>query len=50
VCWRSRKSERQLKQAIRYLLDSADNTVCSPDLTVVAAAGLEAVRSRMPEF
>jgi hypothetical protein len=39
-----------LKQAIRDLLESADNTGCSPELTVVVAAGLEAVRSRMPEF
>jgi hypothetical protein len=39
-----------LKQAIRDLLESADNTGCSPDLTVVAAANLEAVRSQMPEF
>jgi hypothetical protein len=39
-----------LKQAIRDLLDSADNTGCSPELTVVDASGLEAVRSRMPEF
>jgi hypothetical protein len=38
------------KQAIRDLLDSADNTGCSPDLTVVSATSLEAVRSRMPEF
>lgn len=39
-----------LKQAIRDLLDSADNTGCSPDLTVVAAPGLDAVRSLMPGF
>jgi hypothetical protein len=43
-------ADDHLKRAIRNLLDSADNTGCSPDLTVVAAAGLEAVRSRMPEF
>jgi hypothetical protein len=39
-----------LKQAIRDLFQSADNTGCSPELTVVDASGLEAVRSRMPEF
>lgn len=39
-----------LRQAIRDLLDSADNTGCTTDLTVVAAPSLEAVRSLMPEF
>ena len=39
-----------LKQAIRKLLDSADNTGCSPDLTVVAAADVETIRARLPEF
>ncbi len=39
-----------LNQAIRELLDSADNTGCSLDLTVVAAPCLEAVRSQVPEF
>jgi hypothetical protein len=43
-------ADDHLKQAIRDLLDSADNTGCSPELTVVAAPGIEAVRSRMPEF
>jgi hypothetical protein len=43
-------ADDHLKQAIRDLLASADNTGCSPELTVVAATGLEAVRSRMPEF
>jgi hypothetical protein len=43
-------ADDHLKQAIRDLLDSADNTGCSPELTVVAATGLEAVRSQMPEF
>jgi hypothetical protein len=43
-------ADDHLKQAIRDLLDSADNTGCSPELTVVAAPSLEAVRSRMPEF
>ena len=43
-------ADDHLKRAIRDLLDSADNTGCSSDLTVVAAAELEAVRSRMPEF
>jgi hypothetical protein len=43
-------ADDHLKQAIRDLLDSADNTGCSPELTVVAAPTLEAVRSRMPEF
>ena len=39
-----------LKQAIHDLFQSADNTRCSPELAVVDASGLEAVRSRMPEF
>ncbi len=39
-----------LEQAICDLLDSADNTGCSPDLTVVAVSNLEAVRSRLPEY
>jgi hypothetical protein len=43
-------ADDHLKQAIRDLLDSADNTGCSPELTLVAATGLEAVRSQMPEF
>jgi hypothetical protein len=43
-------ADDHLKQAIRDLLDSADNTGCSPELTVVAATSLAAVRSRMPEF
>src|ERR1700678_158475 len=43
-------ADDHLKQAIRDLLASADNTGCSPELTVVAATVLEAVRSRMPEF
>jgi hypothetical protein len=43
-------ADDQLKQAIRDLLDSEDNTGCTDDLTVVSAAGLEAVRSRMAEF
>jgi hypothetical protein len=38
-----------LKQAIRDLLDSADNTGCSSDLTVVSAPNLETVRSRLPK-
>ena len=43
-------ADDHLKQAIRDLLDSADNIGCSPELTVVDASGLEAVRLRMPEF
>jgi hypothetical protein len=39
-----------LKQAIQKLLDSADSTGCSPDLTVVAAAHVETVRSLLPVF
>jgi len=37
-----------LKQALRNLLDSADNAGCSPDLTVVAAAHVDAVRALLP--
>lgn len=40
----------ELKQTIRELLDSADNTGCSPDLTVVVTERLEAVRSRLPQY
>jgi len=39
-----------LKQAIRSLLDSADSTGCSPNLTVVATTYVEAVRSLLSEF
>ncbi len=42
-------ADDHLKEAICGLLNSADNTGCSPDLTVVAATELETVRSRMPE-
>jgi hypothetical protein len=40
--------DEPLKQAIGSLLDSADNTGCSPDLTVVAAAHIDAVRALLP--
>jgi hypothetical protein len=43
-------ADDDLKQVIRGLLESADNTGCSPELTVVAMTSLEAVRLRMPEF
>jgi hypothetical protein len=43
-------ADDHLKQAIRDLLDSPDNTGCSPDLIAVATTSLEAVRARMPEF
>ena len=46
----NRYADDTLKQAVRHLLDSADNTGCSPDLTVVAAAYIETVRSRLPEY
>lgn len=39
-----------LRQAIRDLLESADNTGCSPDLTVVEARHIETVRAFLPEF
>jgi hypothetical protein len=39
-----------LKQAIRELLDSADNTGCTSDLTVVSASHLETVRSLLPNY
>lgn len=39
-----------LRQAIQKLLDSADSTGCSSDLTVVAASDVETVRSLLPEF
>jgi len=39
-----------LKQAIQKLLDSADSAGCSPDLTVVAVAHVETVRSLIPEL
>jgi len=40
--------DEHLKQALRNLLDSADNAGCSPDLTVVAAAHVDAVRALLP--
>lgn len=43
-------ADDHLKQAIRDLLDSADSTGCSPDLTVVTSERLEAVRSRLPQY
>ncbi len=43
-------ADDDLKQAIQKLLESADNTGCSPDLTVVAAAHVETVRLLLPEF
>src|ERR1700678_4444346 len=43
-------ADDHLKQAIRDLLVSADYTGCSPELTVVDASGLEALRSRLSEF
>ena len=39
----------ELKQAIRELLDSADDVGCSTDLTVVRSEQLEAVRLRLPQ-
>jgi hypothetical protein len=39
-----------LKQSIQKLLDSADSTGCSPDLTVVAASHVDIVRSILPEL
>ena len=39
-----------LKQAVRELLDSADNAGCSTDLTVVGSEQLEAVRSCLPQY
>jgi hypothetical protein len=39
-----------LKQAIQKLLDSSSSAGCSPDLTVVAAAHVETVRSLLPEL
>ncbi len=43
-------ADDSLKKAICDFLGSADNTGCSPDLIVVAASGLDAIRSLMPEF
>ncbi|WP_263359522.1 hypothetical protein [Acidicapsa ligni] len=43
-------ADDHLKQAVRDLVDSADNTGCSPDLTVISSVFLENLRSRMPEF
>jgi len=37
-----------LKRAIQRLLNTADNTGCSPELTVVDAVQLETVRSLLP--
>ena len=43
-------ADDQLKQAIRDLLDSEDNTGCTDDLTVVEARHVETLRSLLPEF
>ena len=40
----------ELKRTLLELLDSADSTGCSPDLTVVLSKKLEAVRSRLPQY
>jgi hypothetical protein len=38
-------ASQTLKEAIKQLVDSADNTGCSPDLTVVSAEHLEALKA-----
>jgi hypothetical protein len=38
-------ASEKLKEAIRQLVDSADNTGCSPDLTVVSAEHIEALKA-----
>jgi hypothetical protein len=43
-------ADDQLKQAIRDLLESEDNTGCTDDLAVVEARHVETVRSLLPEF
>ncbi len=43
-------ASNELKQAVRELLDSADDAGCSTDLTVVGSEQLEAVRSRLPKY
>jgi hypothetical protein len=43
-------ADDQLKQAIRDLLESEDDTGCTDDLTVVEARHVETVRSLLPEF
>ena len=40
----------ELKRTLRELLDFADSTGCSPDLTVVLSEKLAAVRSRLPQY
>ena len=40
----------ELKQAVRELLDSADDAGCSKDLIVVGSEQLQAVRSRLPQY
>lgn len=47
---RNHFADDQLKQAIRDLLESEDNTGCTDDLTVVEARHVETVRSLLPEF
>ena len=39
-----------LKQAVRDLLDSADDSGCSPEVIAVSATDIATVRSRTPEF
>jgi hypothetical protein len=43
-------ADEHLKQILQGLVDSADNTGCSPDLTVVAAQPLEVLRGVLAEL
>ena len=43
-------ADDQLKQVVRDLLESEDNTGCTDDLAVVEARHVETVRSLLPEF
>jgi hypothetical protein len=40
----------RLKTMIQELIDSADSTGCSPDLTVVASAAIDSIREALSHF
>jgi hypothetical protein len=43
-------ASEKLKEVIKLLVDSADNTGCSPDLTVVSAEHLEALKAFLQQL
>jgi hypothetical protein len=45
-----RFADKQLTDLVRELVESSDATGCSPDLTVVAAQSVEALRTALPRM